>query len=152
VNFCKFTTRRATRFEDARQLVANYIEASETDRGAGGGTSWHLATDYILMADDGATRVSLTRSYRCLAVMRGTGVDPAGGQAGVRARFARISFAPPKEGNARASAPLNGGWWRNGARKKMIFEAGESKGGGISRSGPAATKESAESRDADQVL
>src|SRR6266851_8809057 len=72
VNFCKFTNETRNAIEDAtRNSAQNYIAAINGSC-AGGGYELALATDYIMMADDGATSVSLPE-LPLLAVLPGTG-------------------------------------------------------------------------------
>jgi len=72
VNFCKFTNETRNAIEDAtRNSVQTYIAAINGSC-AGGGYELALATDYIMMADDGATSVSLPE-IPLLAVLPGTG-------------------------------------------------------------------------------
>jgi benzoyl-CoA-dihydrodiol lyase len=72
VNFCKFTNETRNAIEDAtRNSSQTYITAVNGSC-AGGGYELALATDYILMADDGATSVSLPE-LPLLAVLPGTG-------------------------------------------------------------------------------
>ncbi|MGH7932770.1 MAG: 2,3-epoxybenzoyl-CoA dihydrolase [Candidatus Binataceae bacterium] len=72
VNFCKFTNETRNAIEDAtRNSGQTYITAIN-GACAGGGYELALATDYILMADDGATGVSLPE-IPLLAVLPGTG-------------------------------------------------------------------------------
>ena len=72
VNFCKFTNETRNAIEDAtRNSSQTYISAVNGSC-AGGGYELALATDYIMMADDGATSVSLPE-IPLLAVLPGTG-------------------------------------------------------------------------------
>jgi benzoyl-CoA-dihydrodiol lyase len=72
VNFCKFTNETRNAIEDAtRNSAQTYITAINGSC-AGGGYELALATDYIMMADDGATSVSLPE-LPLLAVLPGTG-------------------------------------------------------------------------------
>ena len=72
VNFCKFTNETRNAIEDAtgnsRQIYITAISGAC----AGGGYELALATDYIMMAGDGSTSVSLPE-LSLLAVLPGTG-------------------------------------------------------------------------------
>jgi benzoyl-CoA-dihydrodiol lyase len=72
VNFCKFTNETRNAIEDATRNSAQTYIAAVNGSCAGGGYELALATDYILMADDGATSVSLPE-IPLLAVLPGTG-------------------------------------------------------------------------------
>src|SRR5580658_3540331 len=72
VNFCKFTNETRNAIEDATRNSAQTYIAAVNGSCAGGGYELALATDYILMADDGATNVSLPE-IPLLAVLPGTG-------------------------------------------------------------------------------
>ena len=72
VNFCKFTNETRNAIEDATRNSSQTYIAAVNGSCAGGGYELALATDYILMADDGATSVSLPE-IPLLAVLPGTG-------------------------------------------------------------------------------
>jgi benzoyl-CoA-dihydrodiol lyase len=72
VNFCKFTNETRNAIEDATRNSAQTYIAAVNGSCAGGGYELALATDYIMMADDGATSVSLPE-IPLLAVLPGTG-------------------------------------------------------------------------------
>jgi benzoyl-CoA-dihydrodiol lyase len=72
VNFCKFTNETRNAIEDATRNSAQTYIAAINGSCAGGGYELALATDYIMMADDGATSVSLPE-LPLLAVLPGTG-------------------------------------------------------------------------------
>jgi benzoyl-CoA-dihydrodiol lyase len=72
VNFCKFTNETRNAIEDATRNSAQTYITSINGSCAGGGYELALATDYIMMADDGATSVSLPE-LPLLAVLPGTG-------------------------------------------------------------------------------
>jgi benzoyl-CoA-dihydrodiol lyase len=72
VNFCKFTNETRNAIEDASANSGQYYIAAINGPCAGGGYELALATDYILMADDGNTSVSLPE-LPLLAVLPGTG-------------------------------------------------------------------------------
>jgi benzoyl-CoA-dihydrodiol lyase len=72
VNFCKFTNETRNALEEATAESRQAYLASVNGPCAGGGYEMALATDYILMADDGNTAVSLPE-VPLLAVLPGTG-------------------------------------------------------------------------------
>jgi benzoyl-CoA-dihydrodiol lyase len=72
VNFCKFTNETRNGLEDACAESKQSWLAVVNGPCAGGGYELALATDYILMADDGNTSVSLPE-VPLLAVLPGTG-------------------------------------------------------------------------------
>src|ERR1700675_1880891 len=72
VNFCKFTNETRNAIEDATRNSSQTYIAAVNGSCAGGGYELALATDYIMMADDGATSVSLPE-LPLLAVLPGTG-------------------------------------------------------------------------------
>jgi len=72
VNFCKFTNETRTAIEDATLNSDQYYMTAIGGACAGGGYELALATDYIMMADDGSTSVSLPE-VALLGVLPGTG-------------------------------------------------------------------------------
>ena len=72
VNFCKFTNETRMAMEDASQGSRQTYVAAVNGACAGGGYELALATDYILLADDGSSSVSLPEAP-LLAVLPGTG-------------------------------------------------------------------------------
>lgn len=72
VNFCKFTNETRNGIEDATNESKQTYIAAVNGPCAGGGYELALAADYILMADDGNTSVSLPE-VPLLAVLPGTG-------------------------------------------------------------------------------
>src|SRR5271167_1119961 len=72
VNFCKFTNETRNAIEDATLNSDQYYMTAIGGACAGGGYELALATDYIMMADDGSTSVSLPE-VALLAVLPGTG-------------------------------------------------------------------------------
>src|ERR1700735_2179279 len=72
VNFCKFTNETRNAIEDATLNSDQYYMTAIGGACAGGGYELALATDYIMMADDGSTSVSLPE-LPLLAVLPGTG-------------------------------------------------------------------------------
>jgi benzoyl-CoA-dihydrodiol lyase len=72
VNFCKFTNETRNAIEDATLNSEQYYMTAIGGACAGGGYELALATDYIMMADDGSTNVSLPE-VALLGVLPGTG-------------------------------------------------------------------------------
>ncbi|RAU23002.1 benzoyl-CoA-dihydrodiol lyase [Paramagnetospirillum kuznetsovii] len=72
VNFCKFTNETRNSIEDASDNSKQKYLCAVTGTAAGGGYELALATDYIMMVDDGNTAVSLPE-VPLLAVLPGTG-------------------------------------------------------------------------------
>jgi benzoyl-CoA-dihydrodiol lyase len=72
VNFCKFTNETRIALEDASANSGQRYITAINGPCAGGGYELALATDYLLMADDGSTSVSLPE-VPLLAVLPGTG-------------------------------------------------------------------------------
>ena len=72
VNFCRFTNETRNSMEDATHNSGQFYLTAVGGPCAGGGYELALATDYILMADDGSTNVSLPE-VPLLAVLPGTG-------------------------------------------------------------------------------
>jgi benzoyl-CoA-dihydrodiol lyase len=72
VNFCKFTNETRNAIEDATLNSEQYYMTAIGGPCAGGGYELALATDYIMMADDGSTNVSLPE-VALLGVLPGTG-------------------------------------------------------------------------------
>jgi benzoyl-CoA-dihydrodiol lyase len=72
VNFCKFTNETRNGIEDATWNSGQFYMTAIGGPCAGGGYELALATDYIMMADDGSTSVSLPE-VPLLAVLPGTG-------------------------------------------------------------------------------
>ena len=72
VNFCKFTNETRNAIEDATRHSGQTWLCAIGGAAAGGGYELALATDHILMADDGATAVSLPE-VPLLAVLPSTG-------------------------------------------------------------------------------
>ena len=72
VNFCKFTNETRNAIEDATRNSDQFYLTAIGGPCAGGGYELALATDYIIMADDGSTNVSLPE-VPLLAVLPGTG-------------------------------------------------------------------------------
>src|SRR6266481_35521 len=72
VNFCKFTNETRNAIEDASHNSGQFYLTAISGTCAGGGYELALATDRIIMADDGSTNVSLPE-VPLLAVLPGTG-------------------------------------------------------------------------------
>ena len=72
VNFCKFTNETRLAIEDASENSGQHYLAVINGPCAGGGYELALAAEYILMADDGSTTVSLPE-VPLLGVLPGTG-------------------------------------------------------------------------------
>jgi benzoyl-CoA-dihydrodiol lyase len=72
VNFCKFTNETRNAIEDATGNSGQVYLTAISGSCAGGGYELALATDYIIMADDGSTSVSMPE-VPLLAVLPGTG-------------------------------------------------------------------------------
>ena len=72
VNFCKFTNETRNAMEEASAASGQRYLTVVNGPCAGGGFELALATDWILMADDGNTAVSLPE-VPLLAVLPGTG-------------------------------------------------------------------------------
>jgi len=72
VNFCKFTNETRNAIEEAAQFSAQRYLAAVEGTAAGGGYELALATDHILLIDDGKSTVSLPE-VPLLAVLPGTG-------------------------------------------------------------------------------
>lgn len=72
VNFCKFTNETRNSIEDASQFSGQRYLAAINGMAAGGGYELALATDYIMLIDDGNASVSLPE-VPLLAVLPGTG-------------------------------------------------------------------------------
>ncbi len=72
VNFCKFTNETRNSIEDASRNSGQVYITAIGGACAGGGYELALATEYIMMADDGSTSVSLPE-IPLLAVLPGTG-------------------------------------------------------------------------------
>jgi benzoyl-CoA-dihydrodiol lyase len=72
VNFCKFTNETRNAMEDAASFSGQAYMTAISGTCAGGGYELALATDYLIMADDGSTTVSLPE-VPLLGVLPGTG-------------------------------------------------------------------------------
>ena len=72
VNFCKFTNETRNGIEDASDTSRLKFICAINGTAAGGGYELALATDYIMLIDDGASTVSLPE-LPLLAVLPGTG-------------------------------------------------------------------------------
>ena len=72
VNFCKFTNETRGAIEDASQNSGQIYIAAVEGACAGGGYELALATEHIILVDDGSSTVSLPE-VALLAVLPGTG-------------------------------------------------------------------------------
>ncbi len=72
VNFCKFTNETRLAIEEAGARSGQKYLCAINGTAAGGGYELALATDYIIMVDDGSTAVSLPE-LPLLGVLPGTG-------------------------------------------------------------------------------
>ncbi|HJU31699.1 MAG TPA: 2,3-epoxybenzoyl-CoA dihydrolase [Hyphomicrobiaceae bacterium] len=72
VNFCKFTNETRNAMEDASASSGQKYLCAIRGTAAGGGYELALATDHILLADDGSSTVALPE-LPLLAVLPGTG-------------------------------------------------------------------------------
>lgn len=72
VNFCKFTNETRNGIEDATDFSGQRYLCAINGTAAGGGYELALATDYIILVDDGNASVSLPE-IPLLAVLPGTG-------------------------------------------------------------------------------
>jgi benzoyl-CoA-dihydrodiol lyase len=72
VNFCKFTNETRNGLEDSSQNSGQRFICVVNGTAAGGGYELALATDHIILADDGAASVALPE-VPLLAVLPGTG-------------------------------------------------------------------------------
>ncbi|MGY4304351.1 benzoyl-CoA-dihydrodiol lyase [Bradyrhizobium sp. USDA 4369] len=72
VNFCKFTNETRNGFEDSSENSGQRFITVINGTAAGGGYELALATDHIILADDGSSSVSLPE-VPLLAVLPGTG-------------------------------------------------------------------------------
>src|SRR5215831_695349 len=72
VNFCKFTNETRNAIEDASDVSGQKYLCAIRGTAAGGGYELALATDYIMLADDGRSTVALPE-LPLLAVLPGTG-------------------------------------------------------------------------------
>ena len=72
VNFCKFTNETRNGLEDSSENAGQRFITVVNGTAAGGGYELALATDHIILADDGAAAVALPE-VPLLAVLPGTG-------------------------------------------------------------------------------
>ena len=72
VNFCKFTNETRNGLEDSSENSGQKFISVVNGTAAGGGYELALATDHIIMADDGSAAVALPE-VPLLAVLPGTG-------------------------------------------------------------------------------
>src|SRR5215467_14593315 len=106
VNFCKFTNETRNAIEEASRESGQAYLCAITGPCAGGGYELALATDYIVMADDGSTTVALPE-VPLLAVLPGPGgllLHAGGGHQGP----ARAGMAAGRRGRAANQARRDG--------------------------------------------
>src|SRR5512140_1921726 len=112
VNFCKFTNETRNGLEDSSENSGQRFITVVNGTAAGGGYELALATDYIIMADDGAAAVALPE-VPLLAVLPGTGgltrvVDEIVPNSKLEARVAErakeFAAASKRNGNGKAIA------------------------------------------------
>jgi benzoyl-CoA-dihydrodiol lyase len=72
VNFCKFTNETRNSIEDASRFSGQTYITAINGTAAGGGYELALASEYIMLVDDGSSTVSLPE-VPLLAVLPGTG-------------------------------------------------------------------------------
>src|SRR5438067_81574 len=72
VNFCKFTNETRNGIEDASEVSGLFTICVINGTAAGGGYELALATDHIMLVDDGSSAVTLPE-LPLLAVLPGTG-------------------------------------------------------------------------------
>src|SRR5207253_5565195 len=72
VNFCKFTNETRNGFEDSSENSGQRFVTVINGTAAGGGYELALATDHIILADDGSAAVALP-VVPLLAVLPGSG-------------------------------------------------------------------------------
>lgn len=72
VNFCKFTNETRNGMEDSSEFSGQSFVCVANGAAAGGGYELALATDHIMLVDDGSSSVSLPE-VPLLAVLPGTG-------------------------------------------------------------------------------
>ena len=72
VNFCKFTNETRNSIEDASRFSGQTYMTAINGTAAGGGYELALASEYIMLVDDGSSTVSLPE-VPLLAVLPGTG-------------------------------------------------------------------------------
>jgi benzoyl-CoA-dihydrodiol lyase len=72
VNFCKFTNETRNGMEDSSEFSGQSFICVASGAAAGGGYELALATDHIMLVDDGSSSVSLPE-VPLLAVLPGTG-------------------------------------------------------------------------------
>jgi benzoyl-CoA-dihydrodiol lyase len=108
VNFCKFTNETRNGIEDSQREFRPALHLRRQRHRAGGGYELALATDHIILADDGSAAVALPE-VPLLAVLPGTGgLTRVTDKRKVRRDHA--DFSAPSRKASRASARCNGGW------------------------------------------
>lgn len=109
VNFCKFTNETRNSIEDASEHSGQRYMCVINGTAAGGGYEMALATDHIILVDDGSSAVSLPE-VALLAVLPGTGrIDPGGGQAPCTARSRGCILYPERRYSRQTRTPVETG-------------------------------------------
>src|SRR6202795_510079 len=129
VNFCKFTNETRNSIEDATAESRQSYLCAVNGPCAGGGYEMALATDWIIMTDDGSTTVALPE-VPLLAVLPGTGgltrlVDKR------KVRPARADFFSTLEEGIKGQ---RAGEWRLGDEvgpRSRLAEATKARAGGL---------------------
>src|SRR2546422_5002741 len=80
VNFCKFTNETRNAIEEATGESRQVYLTAVNGPCAGGGHQLPLATDWIIMADDGNTAGSLPQGPLLPVLPRARGLTPARGK------------------------------------------------------------------------
>ena len=114
VNFCKFTNETRNAIEDASANSGQRWMTVVAGTAAGGGYELALATDHILLVDDGSTAVSLPE-VPLLAVLPAPAGSPASWTSAACAATAPTSSAPPAKacaGAGRWSGTWSTSWCR----------------------------------------
>src|SRR2546423_1265258 len=122
VNFCKFTNETRNALEEATAESRQSYLCVVNGACAGGGYELALATDWIIMADDGNTAVSLPE-VPLLAVLPGTGglTRPVGKR---HARRDRADFFCTTEGGVKRQRALEWGLVGEGVPRSRLADAG----------------------------
>ncbi len=134
VNFCKFTNETRNAIEDASVSSGQHYIAAINGSCAGGGYELALATDYIVMVDDGNTSVSLPE-LPLLGVLPGTGgltrlVDKR------KVRSDRADFFCTTEEGVRGKRAVDWGLVDAVVSRGQLMEAAKSKAREFCRQSP----------------
>ena len=143
VNFCKFTNETRNGFEDSSENSGQRFITVVNGTAAGGGYELALATDYIIMADDGAADRIAAGSAATRGAARHRRADPRGRQAQGAPRPCRrvLHHRGRHQGQARGAS---GGWstrscrtpsskprWRSAPRPSLPLRRARASGQGI---------------------